>query len=380
MGPFEFQSRTRVVFGEGAIDRLGALATELGFHRTLLVADRGLVDAGHAERATGLLTWAGVEVVAFHDFGLNPTTTDVEAGRAFAAAQDIDSIVGLGGGSSMDCAKGIAFVLSNGGSMRDYWGYGKTATPLLPMIGIPTTGGTGSEAQTYALISDAETKVKMACGDPTAAFRVAILDPCLLVSQPPAVRAAAGYDALSHAVETYVTTKRNALSDCFSREAWRLLEGNYERALARPDDLRALGAMQLGAHFAGAAIESSMLGATHACANPLTSRYGTIHGVAIALLLAPVVRWNGSVAGAQYAELLQITGQNSSNHEPAADLASRLKELAGAGGLATRLHAAGVPEKDLPALAEDAALQWTAQFNPRRLDVAGALEVYKCAY
>ena len=129
----------------------------------------------------------------------------VEAGRAFAAPLAIDSIIGLGGGSSMDCAKAINFVLTNGGRVQDYWGYAKASRPMLPMIGIPTTTGTGSEAQSYALISDAATHVKMACGDPKATFRVAILDPSLAISQPAAVRAAAGYDAISHAVETWVT-------------------------------------------------------------------------------------------------------------------------------------------------------------------------------
>src|SRR4029453_8401111 len=124
------------------------------------------------------------EVIPFHDFDINPDTAMTEAGRAFAARQSIDSIVGLGGGSSMDCAKGINFLLTNGGRMQDYWGFGKAAKPMLPMFGIPTTAGTGSEAQCYALISDPQTHAKMACGDPKAAFRIAILDPCLTVSQP----------------------------------------------------------------------------------------------------------------------------------------------------------------------------------------------------
>ena len=163
------------------------------------------------------------------------------------------------------------------------------------MIGVPTTAGTGSEAQTYALISDAETHVKMACGDSKAAFRVALLDPSLTISQPLSVTATTGFDAIAHAVETFVTTRRNALSEFFSREAWRLLEGNYERVLEAPEDLEARSAMQLGAYFAGVAIENSMLGATHACANPLTARYGTAHGAAIAMMLAfgGALEWTG---------------------------------------------------------------------------------------
>src|SRR6185369_12939585 len=144
----------------------------------------------------------------------------------------IDSIVAIGGGSSLDCAKGINFVLTNGGSMRDYRGHNKAEKPMLPSIGIPTTAGTGSEAQSYAIISDAETHAKMACGDDKARFRIVILDPVLTVTQPREVTAIAGYDALSHATEAYVTTKRNDDSMSLARDAFRLLEANYERVLA----------------------------------------------------------------------------------------------------------------------------------------------------
>ncbi len=233
-------------------------------------------------------------MAGFHEFEVNPDTRMVEAGRQFAAPRDIDSIIGLGGGSSLDCAKGINFLLTNGGEMRDYLGYGKAKQPLLPMIGVPTTSGTGSEAQSYALISDAQTHVKMACGDSKAAFRIALLDPALTISQPRSITATSGFDAIAHAVETYVTTRRSGLSEFFSREAWRLLESNYEIVLDQPDNLEARGAMQLGSYFAGMAIENSMLGATHACANPLTTHYSTVHGAALAMLLPSVVRWNGS--------------------------------------------------------------------------------------
>jgi len=222
----------------------------------------------------------------------------------------------------------------------------------------------------------------MACGDRKAAFRVAILDPSLTVSQPPMVTAIAGYDALSHAVESYVTTKRNAMSDVFARGAWPLLEGHYERVLSAPGDRDARGAMLLGAHLAGAAIELSMLGATHACANPLTAHYGTPHGVAIAALLPHVVRWNGDHVGARYRELLGADGNRAdTSHAAAAEqLAGRLEGLRKAGGLPTSLSALGVPRSALSSLATDAAAQWTGSFNPRPFDVAGALELYERAY
>jgi alcohol dehydrogenase len=383
MRPFDFHLRTRVLFGDGTLSRLGDLARELSFTRTLIVADPGIVATGHVERASAALRASGVPSFVFHDFASNPDTSMVEAGRAAAAANGVDSIVAIGGGSSLDCAKGINFLLTNGGAMRDYQGFGQALEPMLPSIGVPTTAGTGSEAQSYALISDAETHVKMACGDPKAAFRVAILDPVLTVTQPRDVTAVAGYDALAHAVESYVTARRTSISDLFARDAWRLLEGHYERVLAEPGDAVARGAMLLGAHEAGIAIEHSMLGATHACANPLTARYGTTHGVAIAVMLPHVVRWNATHAGARYGDLIGAGRQMDADEDGGAAaerLARRLEALRRAGGLPETVRELGVPGDGLKALAADAATQWTGTFNPRPFDAAAALELYQRAY
>jgi alcohol dehydrogenase len=383
-GPFEFRLRTQIVFGEGALSRLGELARELSFTRTLIVADPGIAAAGHVERTAAILEAVGIVSFRFHEFAANPDTRMVEAGRAAAAGHRIDSIVAIGGGSSLDCAKGINFLLTNGGSMRDYQGFGKARAPLLPSIGVPTTAGTGSEAQSYALISDADTHVKMACGDPKAAFRVAILDPALTMSQPRAVAAVAGYDAISHAVESYVTARRTAISHVFAGEAWRLLEPHYETVLNDPEDTAARGAMLLGAHEAGIAIEQSMLGATHACANPLTEHYGTTHGIAIAVMLPHVVRWNAAHVGDRYRRLIGIARDADAAEVPAKAavdrLAARLEELRRAGGLPGTLRELGVARTELAVLAVDAAKQWTGTFNPRPFDVAGARELYERAY
>jgi alcohol dehydrogenase len=379
MRPFDFHLRTRVVFGDGSVARLGELARELGFARTLLVADRGVLAAGHVERATASLVAAGIVPAFFHDFDSNPDTHMVEAGRARGAASAIDSLVALGGGSSLDCAKGINFVLTNGGTMRDYWGGRKAAGPMLPSIGVPTTAGTGSEAQSYAIISDPDTHAKMACGDPKAAFRAVILDPSLTVSQPRAVTAIAGYDAISHAVESYVTSRHTRISDLFAHDAWRLLDSHYERVLAEPTDITARGAMLLGAHEAGIAIEQSMLGATHACANPLTAHYSTTHGVAIAVMLPHVVRWNAECVSERYAELLRATGRDG-HGESGERLAARLEMLARIGGLPASLRDLGVDRGALPMLAAEAATQWTGTFNPRPFDAAAALQLYDRAY
>ena len=382
MRPFDFQLRTRVVFGEGALARLGDLARELSFTRTLIVADRGIVAAGHVDRAAASLHAAGIAPAFFHDFDANPDSRRVEAGRAQAAASAIDSIVAIGGGSSLDCAKGINFILTNGGTIRDYRGFGKASRPMLPSIGVPTTAGTGSEAQAYALISDAETHAKLACGDPKAAFRITILDPTLTLSQPRTVTAVAGFDAISHAVESYVTTRRTAISDLFAHEAWRLLEGHFERVLADSGDLVARGAMLVGAHAAGIAIDQSMLGATHACANPLTAHHGTTHGIAIAVMLPHVVRWNADHVGDRYAILLRAAGRYAPtvDRAPAGHLAERLEALRQAGGLPAALRDLGVPREGLATLAADAATQWTGTCNPRPFDAAAALDLYERAY
>jgi alcohol dehydrogenase len=366
MTPFDFRPRTRVLFGAGEFSRLGEVAREMGGTRCLLVADPGMVEAGYVKEATRTLKARRMDVLAFHEFTASPTSAMMENGAAAAAPDRVDLIVSVGGGSSMDCAKGINFLLSNGGRMRDYWGYGKAAKPMLPMVAVPTTAGTGSEAQSYCIATDPETHTRMACGDAKATFRAAILDPKLTLSQPKALAAATGYDALSHALETLVTTRHTALSECFSRSAWRLVSRGYERMLKQPEDLEARGALLLGAHFGGLAVENSMLGAAHACASPLTSEFGVGHGIAVALMLRHAVRWNRPVAGDRYDEL----GEK---------LEDRLQRMTEAAGLPLTLREVGVGEEALPRLAEEAAAQWPGKFNPRALDAAGALEMYQWA-
>ncbi|HWB13818.1 MAG TPA: iron-containing alcohol dehydrogenase [Pirellulales bacterium] len=386
MIPFDFQLRTRIVFGPGRVDSLGEFACELGARRALVVSDPGIVAAGHTARGIGALDRAGIETHLFDSVTENPTDQNVEAGVAMAKKCRPELIVGFGGGSSMDCAKGINFVFSCGGRIQDYWGTGKATRPLLPMIAVPTTSGTGSEAQSFALISDSQTHVKMACGDKKASCRVALLDPTLTVTQPAGVTALTGIDAVAHAVETYVTNRRNAVSLAFSREAWQLLAENFSKVLAEPTDLDARGGMQLGACFAGLAIENSMLGATHALANPLTAFYGIVHGQAVGMMLPHVIRFNGVEFDAWYRDLLEYVpstngdarhGARDDASQALAEVVSRFASLA---GLPDRLSQCGVERDKLPALAEDAARQWTGTFNPRKVGVEELLAIYETAF
>jgi len=360
----------RVHAGPGALDLLGSLARELGGSRVLVVTDRGVRAAGHVDAALASLQSAGLAAEVFDGTEENPTSLHVEKGRRFAAAFGPDLLVGLGGGSAMDCAKGINFVLTNGGRMEDYQGTGKAGKSMLPSIGVPTTAGTGSEAQSYALISHPETHQKMACGDRKARFREVILDPRLAASAPRQVAATAGIDAVSHAVESHVTKKGNPVSRMLSREAWRLLAASLETALASPGDLDAAGDTLLGAHLAGAAIEASMLGAAHSCANPLTAHFGIVHGVAVGLMLPHVVRFNAEAEPVRelYRDLYS------------GNLAARIEDLRAAADLPAHLENCGVDAASLPGLAAEASRQWTASFNPRPVDTASLLSLYEAAF
>lgn len=383
MVPFDLQCRTRIIFGAGTVLRIGELAGEIGTRRALVVSDPGIIAAGHTQRAIDALVAAGIETQVFDGVHENPSTDDVAAGVAMARRYEPELIVGLGGGSSMDCAKGINFIYTNGGEMKDYWGVGKALKPMLPMIAVPTTSGTGSEAQSFALISDSKTHVKMACGDKKASFRFAILDPELTLTQPQIVTALTGIDAISHALETYVTKKRNAASQAFSREAWRLLAANFGSVLDNPSNIEARSAMQLGACFAGMAIENSMLGAAHAMANPLTANYGIAHGQAIGLTLPTVIRFNGEEFESSYAELIRAaageTGMPDLDGTPES-LAQYVTELVAKAGLSTKLSEQNVERAKLPQLAAEASKQWTGTFNPRDVDAAALQSLYEAAF
>lgn len=369
LGTFDYQPRTRLIYGNGALARIGDLVQELGGTRVLIVSDPGIVKSGYTTRAASYLNAAGLQSRVFGEVRENPSTEDVANCVRIAREFRTDFIIGLGGGSSMDTAKGCNFILSNGGQMQDYWGTGKATKPMLPSIAIPTTSGTGSECQSYALISDAKTHVKMACGDPKAAAKIAILDPELTVSQPHRVTVCTGIDAISHALETAVTNKRTAISSLFAREAFQRLESSFSLVLREPKNLEARGQMLLGAAYAGTAIENSMLGAAHSCANPLTAKFNVVHGEAVGVMLPHIIRFNSALP--EIAAVYQ--GYFAGN------LANRVSELLTEAKMPLKISHYGVTEDDLPALAEMAAKQWTAQFNPRPVTVADFISLYRAA-
>jgi alcohol dehydrogenase len=382
MDKVDFAHRTRLIFGAGEVARLGTLACELGATRVLVVSDQGIVDAGHFERCMGILQQSGLTVDSFLDVRENPSTVEVGLGLAVARRFRPNLLIGLGGGSSMDCAKGINFLYSCGGRMEDYWGVGKATAEMLPMIAVPTTAGTGSEAQSFALISQAETHAKMACGDSRAACRIALLDPELTLTLPPRITALTGIDAVSHAVESFVSTRRNPLSTCYSRQAWQLLSRGFPQVLHDSSDLLARGQVQLGAFFSGLAIETSMLGAAHALANPLTAQFNVTHGQAVGIMLPHVIRFNAQNAPATQQWYTQLWNDVESKVAEPTDLlaweqlANFVHDLAATAGLNTQLHQCGISNDDAPRLAADAIKQWTGNFNPCKLQEADFRRLY----
>lgn len=367
---FRHSAGGRVVFGPGKVDSLGVEVRRLGAMRALIVTDPGLARTGFIERALSALGVEGVHGAVFAEVHENPTTDDVDRCVAFAEKESIEVIIGLGGGSSLDTAKGCNFILSNGGRMQDYWGVGKATKSMLPFIAVPTTSGTGSECQSFALIADAETHAKMACGDPKCAAAVAILDPELTVTMPAAVTAHTGIDAIAHALETAVCNKRNEVSAAYAGAAWRLLDAGVAHVLNEPGDLEARARMLLGAAFAGTAIENSMLGIAHSCANPLTAHYGTVHGQAVGTILPHAIDFNRRDPGA--------AAVYDSLHD--GDLADRVRAHLAACSMNLSLRDLGVEEAMIPRLAEEAAAQWTARFNPVAVDAAMLEAVYRAAW
>ena len=359
MHTFQTRSTPRLVSGPGVLGQLGECVQGVGGTHVLLVTDAGIVQAGHVGHAVGILEEAGISVTIYDRTHENPAEADIEACRQFAEDLPVDCLVGFGGGSSMDTAKGCNFLLSNGGRMSDYKGYGLAKKAMLPFIAVPTTAGTGSECQSYAVVSRDGSHEKMACGDPKALAKVALLDPELTVSQPLKVARLTALDALSHALEAAVCTRKNPVSALYAKEAFRRIASGIEMVLQDAALLEHRASMQLGAALAGMAIENSMLGAAHAAANPLTAKYGVVHGHAVALMLPEVMRWNREErsAVAVYLELAAM------NQEPLIEWVERVIGLAQLPDLA----GCGVTRESIPELAASAATQWTGQFNPRRL-------------
>ncbi len=382
---FDYQARTRIVFGDKTLEELGGIVKDLNGSKAILVTDPGLLKTGHPDKAKLLLAESGIKAEIFSDVVENPTAECVKKCAHHAKSFDADVLIGLGGGSAMDTAKGANFLVTNGGEIADFWGFGKATKPMLPMIAIPTTAGTGSECQSFALISADDTHMKMACGDFKAAPKVALLDPELTLTLPASVTAHTGIDAIAHAVEAAVCKLRNPFSTMYAQRAFELTINSLPLVLKNPDNLEARGKMLLGAAFAGMAIENSMLGAAHSLANPLTAHFNLIHGIAVGVMLPRVVEFNSQETHSRkiYSELVNIAalkGRNDDEFKSVSILTSTLNQLLHEANISAKLSDHGVSDSMISRMASDASKQWTKSFNPRDISELQFANLYQSAF
>lgn len=283
---------TRNVFGEGAVQEAGDLVKSLGAKKCLIVTDRYLGQIGMADRVQGILEKAGIEACIFAGAEPNPTDKNVEAGARFYQENECNSIISLGGGSSHDCAKGIGLVAANGGQIADFEGVDKSSKPMIPLMAINTTAGTASEITRFCIITDTSRKVKMAIVDWRVTPQIAINDPELMKGMPPSLTASTGMDALTHAIEAYVSTDANPLTDAAAIMAIKMIAHYLPKAVANGNYMKARDKMAYAQYLAGIAFNNASLGYVHAMAHQLGGFYNLPHGVCNAILLPYVESYN----------------------------------------------------------------------------------------
>jgi alcohol dehydrogenase len=364
----------------GAVGELANELKKINSQRVLLVSDPGLVQTGLLEPILAQLSEAGLAPSLYSDVQADPPDHVVMAAAAAARAHKADTIVGIGGGSSMDTAKLIAVLAGSEQSLEAMYGVDLVQGPRLPLLQIPTTAGTGSEVTPISIVTTGETTKSGVVSSVLLADTV-ILDPELTVGLPPAVTAATGIDAMVHAIEAYTSAhKKNPVSDALAREALRLLSKSIHQAVRHGDDLDARSDMLLGAMLAGQAFANAPVAAVHALAYPLGGHYHIPHGLSNSLVLPHVLRFNAPAANARYAELLPIMGIASSKDAGAA-LADYSLQLAEDLGLPITLKAMDIKEDALAMLADDAMLQQRLLVNnPREVNREDALDIYTAAF
>ncbi|HCW51060.1 MAG TPA: NAD-dependent alcohol dehydrogenase [Clostridiales bacterium] len=380
---YDFQVRSRIVAGPGTASSFGNELERFKAERAFIVTDEVVRGLGFLDRIEESLTAAGLETAGVFD-EVPPNSEFGVVMRAAEACREAggDLLVAVGGGSVLDTAKGMNIVLSLGGEIADYQGFGLINEPLGPFVAVPTTAGTGSEVTGYSVIREEATESKQTLVSPYLASDLAVLDPELTLSMPPGLTASTGLDALSHAVEAYLSTNWRPVSDALALHACRLIAEWLPRAVESGDDLEARYWMLTAACEAGMAFSSAMVGCVHAMAHAVGGLYEVPHGLANAVLLAPGMEYNLPAAEGRLADLarafgLEPTGDVSGDARAAVDF---VREFVARVGLPTRLREAGVPEEGLERIAEAACVDAAVYTNPREATPEELLEVLKKAY
>lgn len=374
-----FSSPPRLVMGEGALEQLSSELQTLG-SKALVITDPGIVAAGILDIVTSVLKDSGVDMAVFSDVIGNPDISTVEAADKARTENAADILIAIGGGSSMDVAKAVAVVATNGGSIADYEGVDKFSTAPLPVIAIPTTVGSGSEVTKGAVITNTQTHVKMVIVSDLMFAKIALLDRRVVAGLPGRIAATTGMDALTHAIEAYVAKGANPVTDAINIGAIEIIGQNLVNASKGDED--ALYEMLVASSMAGIGFHDAGLGAVHALANTLGAHFGVHHGTANALFLPYVMDFNLSAAPARFARIATALGVDTSTlsvEDAALAAAAAVHKLAADTGVPTKLSEVGVSEDAIEELAQDALVQADLPGNPRETSLADLVDLYRKA-
>lgn len=376
-----FYSPTRIIFGEGSLKRVGEEARKFGEKVLIVTGKSSSKKAGSLDEVVNSLTSHNLRVEVFNKVEPDPSVETVEEGAKFAKKCAVDVVIGLGGGSSMDAAKGIALLMTNKGSITDYFGTDKVKEPAVPIIAIPTTAGTGSEVTKYAVVTDQKKMLKQIIGSFHISPVLAILDPMLTLSMPASLTANTGVDALSHAIESYVCTKANPVSDILALESIRLIAEALPGAVSQPENIEVRKKMLFASSIAGIALTSSGAGIIHGMGYSITLYYGAPHGLANALLMPEAMEFNLVANPSKYKNIAAAMGkkvEGLSEKDAARLSVVAVRELSEKIGIPRGLKEIGVKEESLAGFAETVGKnERVLSLNPRRPSIKEIEEIYR---
>ncbi|HUW23576.1 MAG TPA: iron-containing alcohol dehydrogenase [bacterium] len=376
-----FYSPTRIIFGEGSLKRVGEEAKKFGKKVLIVTGKSSAKKAGSLDDVINSLTSQNLRVEVFNKVEPDPSVETVEEGAKFAKKCAVEVVIGLGGGSPMDAAKGIALLMTNKGSITDYFGTDKVKEPAIPVIAIPTTAGTGSEVTKYAVVTDQKKMLKQIIGSFHISPVLAILDPMLTLSMPASLTANTGVDALSHAIESYVCTKANPVSDILALESIRLIAEALPGAVSQPENIEVRKKMLFASSIAGIALTSSGAGIIHGMGYSITLYYGAPHGLANALLMPEAMEFNLVANPSKYKNIAVAMGKKVEGllEKDAARLSVvAVRELSEKIGIPRGLKEIGVKEESLAGFAETVGKnERVLSLNPRRPSTKEIEEIYK---
>ncbi|HHD2592586.1 TPA: L-threonine dehydrogenase [Clostridium perfringens] len=370
------------LMGADCLKEAGEQVAELGFKKALIVTDKVLGQIGIVKKVTDVLDNKNIEYAIYDETKPNPTVKNVNDGLALLKEKECDFVISLGGGSAHDCAKGIALLATNGGEIKDYEGVDKSKKPQLPMVGINTTAGTGSEMTLFAIITDEERHIKMALVDKHLTPIIAVNDPMLMLAMPKSLTAATGMDALTHAIEAYVSTSATPITDACAEKAIELISNYLVNAVENGQDVEARDMMAYAEYLAGMAFNNASLGYVHAMAHQLGGFYNLPHGVCNAILLPHVQEYNKATSASRLAKIAKIMGGNIEGltDEQGADLCiDMIKSLSQTIGIPEGLGVLGVKESDFETLATNALNDACSLTNPRKGNLEDVIAIFKKA-